>query len=251
MRRSVEKVDSFSDKVQLGVSGEIVRVEKKEQAKRLGNDDCNVDYVVGHMDTDNCSNVHHSHITTSSMCEEAARKMKVPMYGITESPSFYTPTADYEKYPKGCYKSNCTKDGVATECVFFNRVFTWPTSVEAGAPVCSRPLIVSGGVDKNGVENGTCPDGYMVITNETYCSEAAGCVADCDGSPDEVIGVHNRTLHDLYPQGCFKHPVDNCGYFNPKYPNRDMTDWVPGNAKGTPICTASESWYYTDGIVTR
>jgi len=212
---------------------------------------------------------HHQHIYKPQTCIEAALEMGIPTMpegedgdaadGDKEEDAadliyFKTPRSAYTQHPGGCYKGPCSKTG--GECVFYNSVQGragdpvgngMPPKPGAngaaivGRPICSRRRLMNGTADTDGGATSCADPDYMVVTDETYCATAAGCIGDtttCAGPGDENfrIGLKNRSLHDFYPQGCFIRHADNCVYMNPNYPETGMPS-RPQIGGGTPVCT--------------
>jgi hypothetical protein len=196
---------------------------------------CNYDYVAGTGSSDNCTDKQHHHILESEMCLEAARKLGLPTLGEFEG--FRTESVDFYKRPRGCWKGACNKAG--GQCLFFNAVPLWPEAPIVGTPICRRPRLVNGTANTDG-GNSSCPADYSVVTDETFCSEAADCLGLCAGAEFRV-GMKNRTEHDFYPQGCFVHAVEGCVYLNPSYPKPDGGVWTPSRPVGMPICTVTRA----------
>jgi len=198
-------------------------------------DMCNYDYLAGAGSSDNCTDKHHHHILESEMCLEAARKLGLPTLGEFEG--FRTESVDFYKRPRGCWKGSCNKAG--GQCLFFNAVPLWPEAPIVGTPICRRPRLVNGTANTDG-GNSSCPADYTVVTDETFCSEAADCLGLCAGKEFRV-GEKNRSEHEFYPQGCFVHAVEGCVYLNPSYPKTSNGTWTPSRPVGMPICTVTKS----------
>jgi len=243
------------NEVQLGASAEMIHIRSRPAPVNFAGQD----YITGVNGVDRCQRAEHRFITSDTMCKEAANEMNLDMLGVlseTEEGGFYTHSDHYLKFPRGCYKAKCGNDdsNPDKQCIFFNRVADLnnienPTE-ENSTNICARDKFRTGTVDSNGTANATtCPVDYVVMMDRVPCEEAAQQLGSPKGSDGAganfLIGVFNRTKHDMFPQGCFMNSDTNRTFLNPRRPMLDPAnssnlnmDWIPGNPIGTPICTA-------------
>jgi len=205
--------------VQLSARGDI----GKSSSVADGEEFCDYDFPLGFKDSQNCSASNHSHIVDEGMCVEAANQAGATAANGANG-SFRLGTAWEKKFPKGCFKYEC-KEAANKICYFYNEGEPENKDVK-GTPVCSRPKHTMGAANSNG----GCPDGYMVLDDETKCSSAAGCLGRGKGTEFRK-GQHDAGEHVQFPRGCFVDVDDGNVYYN-----GPSSFGTGSTVKGTPVC---------------
>lgn len=253
MVRRHQNSDDEASVVQLGASGDMVNLERSEQQRSRGapqeffaskqksteSDFCSEAYVLGNVDTNNCSDPSlHSLILRQMLCEEAAAEA-AGQTGTADA-RFQLDYEHIDKYPIGCFKK------ADSNVFFFNPNGDWPLHQASGGgvPVCSRRRFENGTTDQ---DNG-CPANYAKILDIDTCRAAAECEGYCTHSSLFHVGIRGPTddpqiatdprpswvsRYDLRPSGCFINHEDGCVYFN------EPQATAPSAPVGIPMCNIS------------
>lgn len=206
----------------------MIQLEPKEKMK--DNEFCDNDYPAGKIGKNGCLFGNHSNIMQQAVCRNAAERAGAS----SPEDKFIIDSTWYMKRPKGCFAMDCSENPHGV-CYFFNGSPLLPNNISAGTPICKRPKIANGTAIPNDAGNG-CPSGYKPIMDEDTCRLAGGCMGMSIGSQFRE-GLLDKSLHNLYPIGCFIHPTEHKVYYN--FPEEGYT--APTHPSGVPICTVSTS----------
>lgn len=201
-------------RIELSSSGEFQEKFGAEASTEQLPGSCDLDFVFGKHNTNECDNRAQSKVKYSDLtleeCIFAAQKAGAHTYTDFELGEDWQ-----DSHPKGCFVHPCVKK-VNEWCMFHNDIGDTPRGagedgkkVIRGVPVCRRERYkeVNAQKEKAATDPAICKDDeYEVVMKESDCLAAAACLGDCVGESIRIgINDPREATLDSFPPGCFLH----------------------------------------------